>query len=128
MLAGDHAFERLFRRSLAWSARAQQPFESARTQLCFGERLHRAGRLQEASARVTAALDSFTSLGARPWAVRARRLLAAWSELGPDPSVGPRHLHGRPVGADLGPRAAQLGRIEAERDHRVGSFALGLFD
>ena len=128
MLAGDHAYERLFRRSLAWSARAQQPFESARTQLCFGERLHRSGRLQEASARVTAALDSFTSLGARPWAVRARRLLAGWSELGPDPLVGPRHLDGRPVGADLRPRAAQLGRIEAKRDHRVGSFALGLFD
>jgi tetratricopeptide (TPR) repeat protein len=128
LLAGDHAYEPLFKRSLTWSARAQQPFEFARTQLCFGERLHRAGRRQEAGARVSAALDSFSSLGARPWAVRARRLLGRLSELSPDPSVGPRHLHGRPVGADLGPRAAQLGRVEAERNHRVGSLALGLFD
>ena len=66
MLAGDHAYELLFMRSLAWSARAQQPFEFARTQLCFGERLHRAGRLQEAAARVSAALDSFSSLGRAP--------------------------------------------------------------
>jgi hypothetical protein len=128
LLAGDQAYEHLFRRALAWSTRAQQPFEAARTQLCFGERLHRAGRLPEARARVSAARDSFESLGARLWAARAGRLLAGWGDRSSNASLGPRHLHGRPVGADLGPRAAQLGRVEAERNHRVGSLALGLFD
>ncbi len=128
LLAGDDAYERLFQRALAWSKRAQEPFEAARTQLCFGERLHRAGRLAEASARVSAARDSFESLGARSWAVRAGRLLAGWGDLSPRALAGPRHLDGRPAGADLGPRAAQLGRVEAESDHRVGSLALGLFD
>ena len=78
MLADEHSYERLFGRALAWSEGAQQPFELARTQLCFGERLRVEGRPQEASARVAGALSSFEALGACPWATRARRLLNAW--------------------------------------------------
>lgn len=78
MLADAGTYERLFQRALAWSDHAQQPFELARTQLCFGERLHREGRLQEACSRVGAALASFEALGARPWAKRAQRLMTAW--------------------------------------------------
>jgi tetratricopeptide (TPR) repeat protein len=77
LVADDGAYDRLFRRALAWSATAQQPFELARTELCFGERLQRAQRLPEARARVSAALGHFDALGARPWAVRARRILKA---------------------------------------------------
>jgi hypothetical protein len=77
MLADEHAYERLFQRASIWSDRAQQPFELARTQLCFGERLHHEGRLHEACARVATALASFEALGARPRARRAKRLLAA---------------------------------------------------
>jgi tetratricopeptide (TPR) repeat protein len=138
MLADDHVYERLFQRALAWAVRAQQPFELARTQLCFGERLHRGHRMQEARDRVSTALDSLEALGARPWAVRARRLLATWSDSastagGPRaarvrPLLGPRHAHGRSVGADLGPGAAELGRVEAEGDHRVRALAVGFLD
>ena len=129
MLADDHAYERLFRRALAWSVRAQQPFESARTQLCFGERLHLANRAPEACARVSAALDSFESLGAHPWAARARRLVAAWGGgFRARGLAGPRNLHRRPVSADLGPGAAELGGVEAERDDRVRALAFGLLD
>jgi tetratricopeptide (TPR) repeat protein len=78
MLADSSAYERLFQRALSWSEGAQQPFELARTQLCFGERLHQEGRLQEACERVRTALASFEALGARPWAKRAQRLIADW--------------------------------------------------
>lgn len=78
MLADSRDYEQLFQRALAWSEGAQQPFELARTQLCFGERLHREGRLQEACDRVRTALACFETLGAGPWARRAQRLIADW--------------------------------------------------
>jgi tetratricopeptide (TPR) repeat protein len=127
MLSDSSAYERLFQRALAWSEGAQQPFELARTQLCFGERLHREGRPQEACTRVATALASFEELGARPWARRAQRLIAAWGHPARPRSLRPRHLHGRPVGTDLGPCAAELRGVEAKRDHRVGTLSLGLF-
>jgi tetratricopeptide (TPR) repeat protein len=79
MLAPDHAFEATFRRALRWSAWAKQPFELARTQLCFGERLRRTGRRDAACALLTEAGNTFEALGARPWAAAAacERELAA---------------------------------------------------
>jgi hypothetical protein len=76
LLAGDHAYETLFRRALGWSEWSRQPFERARTKLCFGERLGRAGRWAEAHAYLAAALESFEALGAGPWAERASTELA----------------------------------------------------
>jgi hypothetical protein len=78
MLADSSDYEQLFHRALAWSGGAQQPFELARTQLCFGERLYREGRVQEACDRVRTALARFETLGAGPWAKRAQRLIADW--------------------------------------------------
>ena len=75
VLAGGDAFEASFRRALHWNAWAKQPFELARTQLCFGERLRRAGRRSQARAQLTAAYATFESLGARPWAATAGREL-----------------------------------------------------
>ena len=46
------------------------PFEEARTQLCYGERLRRARRPTEAQPLLRAALDTFEQLGAEPWAKR----------------------------------------------------------
>src|SRR6476660_3305943 len=43
-------------------------------------------------------------------------------------SSGPADTHCGSVGADLRPGAAQLRRIEAERDDRVGALALRLLD
>ena len=53
------------------------PFERARTQLALGERLRRAKQRAEAREPLTAALDAFERLGARPWAERARTELRA---------------------------------------------------
>ena len=53
------------------------PFEKARTQLALGERLRRAKQRAEAREPLTAALDAFERLGARPWAERARTELRA---------------------------------------------------
>jgi tetratricopeptide (TPR) repeat protein len=77
MLAGDATYPRLFRRALSWSARSRQPFELARTELCYGERLRRARRRPEARRHLAAALETFEQLGARPWAQRAECELAA---------------------------------------------------
>ena len=77
MLAPRDAFGRLFKRTLDLCAWSRQPFELGRTELCFGERLRRTRRADEARAHLTAALGVFEQLGAQPWAERARRELAA---------------------------------------------------
>jgi DNA-binding CsgD family transcriptional regulator/tetratricopeptide (TPR) repeat protein len=53
------------------------PFELARTELCYGERLRRARRRRDASTYLRSALGAFVQLGASGWADRARRELAA---------------------------------------------------
>lgn len=77
MLASDEASDALFHSALAWAARGQHPFEQARTELRFGERLRSGRRPREARAHLRAALAAFVALEARPWADRARRELAA---------------------------------------------------
>jgi hypothetical protein len=75
MLAPGDGFEARFRRALHWNEWAQQPFELARTRLCFGERLRRAGRSSDANAQLTAARGTFEAMGARPWVAAADREL-----------------------------------------------------
>ena len=53
------------------------PFERARTELAWGERLRRSGRRTEARERLNRALRIFDRLGAAPWAERARGELRA---------------------------------------------------
>jgi DNA-binding CsgD family transcriptional regulator len=48
------------------------PFEIARTHLCRGERLRRAGRRTAARRALQQAIDEFDRLGAQPWTNRAR--------------------------------------------------------
>jgi tetratricopeptide (TPR) repeat protein len=80
MLAADDSFEEKFQPALRWAARARQPFEQARTQLCFGERLCRAGRQRQARAFLAGALHTFQALNSRPWADRARQDLGVSGE------------------------------------------------
>jgi DNA-binding CsgD family transcriptional regulator len=80
LLAPDADFERCFTQALAWHARTPTPFERARTQLCFGERLRRTRRRIEAREQLRAALATFEQLGARPWADRVLAELAASGE------------------------------------------------
>lgn len=79
LLAADDAFEATFREALEQHT-DHDPFGLARTQLCFGERLRRAGRRIDARAQLRAAHDSFDRLGARPWAKRAAAELRATGE------------------------------------------------
>jgi tetratricopeptide (TPR) repeat protein len=80
MLASDDSFEETFERALRWAARTRQPFEQARTELCFGERLCLAGRQRKARELLAGALQTFQALSCEPWADRARQDLAAMSE------------------------------------------------
>jgi GMP synthase-like glutamine amidotransferase/tetratricopeptide (TPR) repeat protein/DNA-binding CsgD family transcriptional regulator len=69
----DAAFEEALRQREALG-----PFEQARTELLYGSRLIDAGRMQDASRVLAAALETFERLGAEPWAARARSgILAA---------------------------------------------------
>ncbi|MGH2947717.1 MAG: LuxR C-terminal-related transcriptional regulator, partial [Solirubrobacteraceae bacterium] len=69
-----------FREALARHEHIPMPFEAARTQLCLGERLRRAGRRVDAREHLHEALDAFDRLGAQPWAERARGELRASGE------------------------------------------------
>ena len=77
MLASPAAFEGEFREALMWHDRLPTPFERARTELRFGERLRRAHRLSEARVALRSALETFDELGAVPWTNQARAELVA---------------------------------------------------
>jgi len=73
-------FERHFTTALDAHAHGQDAFEEARTRLCFGECLRRAGRRQDARTQLRIARDKFELLGARPWAARAAAEVSATGE------------------------------------------------
>jgi DNA-binding CsgD family transcriptional regulator len=76
MLA-DKSYEHHFETALSHHEQDSQPFEKARTQLAYGERLRRARRRADAREHLGEALDVFERLGAAPWADRARVELRA---------------------------------------------------
>jgi len=80
-----------FETALEWHERARQPFLRARTQLAYGEHLRRGGERRRARELLRAALTTFESLGAVPWAEQAATQLRATGEQvrprrGPDAS------------------------------------------
>jgi DNA-binding CsgD family transcriptional regulator len=77
LMAEDADIDRCFGTAAALHERTGNPFALARTWLCHGERLRRAGRRADARGRLTAALDLFEQLGARQWASRAETELRA---------------------------------------------------
>ena len=80
LLARADRFEPHFDEALALHARVQSPFALARTRLCYGERLRRAGRRIDAREQLRAARETFERIGAEPWAERARGELRASGE------------------------------------------------
>ena len=103
LLADEDSFESEFAEALAWHDRTPTPFERARTELCFGERLRRARRPSESRPHLRSALETFDRLDAAPWTARASSELAATGE-----SVarrGQNGVHG------LTPRELQLALI-----------------
>jgi DNA-binding CsgD family transcriptional regulator len=80
LVARRNAFDRHFQAGLAPRLTAEVPFERARTELCYGERLRRVGRRRDSRSQLSSALDTFEELGADPWAIRACGELRSSSE------------------------------------------------
>jgi len=72
----DSNFEEALRLHIA----AGRPFDTARTQLVYGEGLRRRRRRADARRHLRAALETFERLGALPWAEQARVELLATGE------------------------------------------------
>ena len=77
LLAPDDGFEGPFAAALALHELVPTPFERARTELCYGERLRRTQKRTKARERLRTALQIFEGLGAEPWAERVRTELRA---------------------------------------------------
>jgi DNA-binding CsgD family transcriptional regulator len=93
MAAPDSAAAALFEQALSVPGADRWPFDRARIQLAFGERLRRMKATTEARAQLAAALDTFQRLGAAPWAARAASELRATGQtIGQLPSSGPASL------------------------------------
>lgn len=67
----------LFEEALAIPGADRWPFDLARLQLLYGERLRRSHAMRKSRPQLAAALETFERLGASPWAVRAASELRA---------------------------------------------------
>lgn len=77
VVAAPDSYRDRFEAALATPGADRWPFHQARIQLAFGERLRRAKIKAEARRHLSAALETFDRLGARPWVDRARNELRA---------------------------------------------------
>jgi DNA-binding CsgD family transcriptional regulator len=77
MCARDDEARVLFENALALPHADRWPFDVARIQLSFGERLRRMKVTSEARRPLTAALETFRRFGAQPWAARTSAELRA---------------------------------------------------
>ena len=75
--APDDEAGELFEEALALPGVDRWPFDLARVQLAYGARLRRTRARIRARKHLSAALDTFQWLGARPWATRASNELRA---------------------------------------------------
>jgi DNA-binding NarL/FixJ family response regulator len=106
LTASDDDAERHYQRALRLHEQDTRPFDQARTQLVYGEWLRRAKRKRDARVQLHAALRTFQSLGARPWADRAHTELTATGASAPQ-SVALDVL------AALTPQELQIARLAA---------------
>jgi DNA-binding CsgD family transcriptional regulator/tetratricopeptide (TPR) repeat protein len=88
LLADADEIDEPFQRALELHAVAGVPFERARTQLCYGERLRRARRRADARLHLRDAYVGFERLGAEPWSERALEELEA-TGIAPEPVAPP---------------------------------------
>lgn len=108
LLAPREEAERHFRAALEDPVGEQWCFERAQVRLDYAEWLRRSRRSAEARPLLTAALDVFERIGARPWAERARAELRAAGVTAVD---SPRAS--RTVLDELTPQQLQIGRFAA---------------
>ncbi|MET7300753.1 LuxR C-terminal-related transcriptional regulator [Embleya sp. NPDC005575] len=105
LLADPEDAEPHFREALADPALEHWPFERAQTLLDCAEWLRRRRRIAEARSLLTAALETFQRLGARPWVERARaESRAAGIDVAHPSSDAP---------AELSPQQRQIIRLAA---------------
>jgi DNA-binding CsgD family transcriptional regulator/tetratricopeptide (TPR) repeat protein len=105
MAAPDQACRDRFDAALAIPGADRWPFDQARIQLSYGERLRRIKATTEARAHLAAALETFTRLRARPWATRAsNEMRATGLTIGQAPAEGP---------ASLTPQQRQIAQLAA---------------
>lgn len=78
----------LFKQALAVPSAERWPFDLARVQLAYGERLRRAHAKAEARVQLNTALETFRRLGAQPWAAHAANELQATGLTGAGPYPG----------------------------------------
>jgi DNA-binding CsgD family transcriptional regulator len=81
--AQDDAAVGLFEEALAIPGTDRWPFDLARVQLAFGERLRRLRAMTASRAHLIVAIETFDRLGARPWAERAGNELRATGQTKP---------------------------------------------
>jgi DNA-binding CsgD family transcriptional regulator len=105
LLAPDELIEQRIRGALDRDV-GNWPFERSRMQFMLGSRLRRRKQLQEARALLRAAREGFDSLGAGPWAERAREELRAAGV----PSRAPTPA----VWSSLSAQELQVARMAAE--------------
>ena len=74
--SGDEACRR-FEQALSVPGAQGYPFHHARVRLAYGEHLRRSRATNASRVQLTAALETFRALGARPWASRAEHELRA---------------------------------------------------
>jgi DNA-binding CsgD family transcriptional regulator len=105
LLAPDELMEQRIRGALDRDV-GNWPFERSRMQLMLGSRLRRRRQIREARELLRAAQEGFDSLGAGPWAERAREELRA---------AGVRGRAARPtVWSSLSAQELQIARMAAE--------------
>lgn len=96
LLAGPSEFAAEFEEAIRLHEGDGQPFELARTQLAYAERLRRVKQRADARPHLQAALSTFERLGAKPWVARAQAEMQA-------------------TGGPTGPRAEAPGADELTR-------------
>jgi DNA-binding CsgD family transcriptional regulator len=105
MTAPDHDAVKLFNDAITSRGADRWPFDQARVQLAYGERLRRMRAAAEARPHLTAARETFARLGAAPWVIRASQELSA---------TGLTRVHGDRIGpAPLTPQEQEIARLAA---------------
>jgi DNA-binding CsgD family transcriptional regulator len=77
MAAADRDHRELFGQALHTADADRWPFDLARIELAYGERLRRTQSPSDARTHLSTAIDAFEQLGARPWAAQAANELRA---------------------------------------------------
>jgi DNA-binding CsgD family transcriptional regulator len=103
LLSDRAGAEQLYRKAIEHLARTEASVELARAHLLYGEWLRREARRTDAREQLRTSHDILAAIGARAFAARAARELAATGE-----SVGKRPVETR---GELTPQEAQIARL-----------------